>query len=75
MGPTGSAQSGTDPEHERGGQRYQRKQDRRPGHQGGYATGNNRGDRREDTIHEPKAAADEVSSEDESGYPSGDGDK
>jgi hypothetical protein len=70
-GAAGGTESGSDPEHQGGRKRYQGKQNRGPGHESGYATGNKRGDRRVDTVHEPKAAADKVSCEDESGYSSG----
>jgi hypothetical protein len=72
-GSAGSTQSGADSEHYCGGKRYQGKQDRRPGHQGCYATGNQGRNRRVDGIHEPQPTTHEVSCEDESGYSSGDG--
>jgi hypothetical protein len=65
-GSTGSTESGADSEHQGGAQRHQRKQDRRPSHQGGYTTGNDGRHGRLDRVHEPKAAADEASREDES---------
>jgi hypothetical protein len=70
-GSTGSTESGADSEHEGGAKRHQRKQDRRPGHQRGHATGNEGRDRRMDRVYEPKAAADETSREDEPGYSRG----